>query len=97
MCLVHKHEFVCRRIKFLQAPFGRDALDAGNGDVCSSRGVNGAHLNLDPLVRIGQLAMSCGLLNQLTAMGQNKSPFSSIWARVDLINELCENDLNSHT
>jgi hypothetical protein len=55
--------------------------------------VERAHFNLDPLVRIGELAVFGCLLYQLTAMSQDESLAGVFDPVVDLVYELSEDDL----
>ncbi|PNY25728.1 hypothetical protein TCAP_04345 [Tolypocladium capitatum] len=91
--LIHKDQLEGRGIELLQPFLGCDALHAGNGDVCCPGRVKRAHLNLNGLVRVRELAMPRGLLNQLAAMRQDEGAVASTRTRVNLVNELGENDL----
>lgn len=56
----------------MQAAARGDALDGRDCDVGGARGVVGAHFNIDMFVRVGTGAMAGGLLDKLTAVGEDE-------------------------
>lgn len=56
----------------MQAVPRRDALDRGNGNVCSTGGVTVAHFYINMAVGIREGAVAGCLLDQLAAMGENE-------------------------
>src|SRR5690242_17181959 len=72
VCLVYQDKLEARRVELVQPVGGGDALNRGNGDVRSARGGVVAHFDLDVFFWIGEGAVTCGLLDQLTAVGEDE-------------------------
>jgi hypothetical protein len=89
--LVDQHQLVARGIKLAQPVARRDALHRRYGYVCGTRGLQGAHLDVDVLVRVGLGAVAGCLLDELAAVGEDER-LRGIAGRGDAVDEVGEDD-----
>ena len=93
MRLIHQHELKPGWIEFLEPALGRYALHGRDRDVCYAARVVLAQLDLDPLRRIGELAVPICLVDEFLSVGEDEG-LCCVWARrLDTLDELGEDDL----